>query len=79
MIKKTLPLGSTGHLLHKATLPRRGFSYTETNTQRHPKSEDKDTCPDFKNRRYTQEKKMLNEMKASDIPDARSLKKEKMF
>ena len=60
-----------GHLLHKATLPRRGFSYTETNTQKHPKSEDKDTCPDFKNRRYTQ-KKMINEVKESNISDKRS-------
>ena len=61
MIKEIVPLGTTKHLPHKATLPRlRPIAnlppILKTNTKRQTKWGDKERSPKLKNRRNLQKR-----------------------
>ena len=72
MIKETQPLGPTGHLLHKATLPKLGviadLPNTQKQTQRGSKNGETDR-PQMKEQENSP-KEELNEMEASNLSNS---------
>ena len=72
--KETVSLGLTGHLLHKATLPRLGETADLPNAQKQTQrgsqnGKMKKNASDDRTREISRKKKNLNEMGASNLPD----------
>ena len=69
---EAVPLGPTEHLLYKATLPRLGDRAALPNSQKQTKegSQNEETKEHVPNERTEDQKKELNKMEISNIPDS---------